>query len=57
LARIGDDRHRVRGLNQAHADGADRGGGNGILRKTEENAAGGSVHRLLLFRYAVPRTA
>jgi hypothetical protein len=55
LAKIGDDRHRVRSLKQANADGADRGGGNGILRKTEESAAGGSVHCHLPFCHAVRR--
>jgi len=55
LAKIVGNRHRFRGLDETNPDGADRCGGNGILRKAKESTAGGSIHRLLLFRYAVLR--
>src|SRR4029077_17022169 len=42
LTQVGGDRHRLRSLNEANADCAHRCGGNGILRKAKESAAGGS---------------
>ena len=54
-SKLRGDLHRLRGLDETNPDGADRCGGNGILRKAKESTAGGSIHRLLLFCYAVLR--
>jgi hypothetical protein len=48
LPEIGIDGHCVRDVDEAGTGGADRGGGNGLGRKSEEDAAAGSMHRGLL---------
>src|SRR4030095_14790631 len=54
LSQIGRSRHGFCSRDDAHTDGADSRGGNGILCEAKKSAAGGTAHCVLLFLLGAP---